>query len=291
MRLFARLLFLPLISPANGDQWIRLKTPHFEMYTSESTHAHQPRDGGAVVAAVQREGLCAVEDGQAGGRTQKRGRCQRVGQDAGRNGTGNPAITVLITLDRSQAGGVHEKALLEADQKYHLAASNTHFVIGQSETHQISHTKGFVADGRVAGKGSTNWSAAGEGTFVVTGKAGGPGYKAQNNTQPVITDQDTIVRFQTELIAEHTIAISAPAKTNNPLTVTPATKAIQDYEDAATGGTAAKAARAGLSDGCAVDGMAVIPGQYFRVRMDLAPARSPKEHVRKRVNREDVPVF
>jgi tetratricopeptide (TPR) repeat protein len=34
MRLFAWLLFLPLISPAAGDQWIRLNTPHFEMYTS-----------------------------------------------------------------------------------------------------------------------------------------------------------------------------------------------------------------------------------------------------------------
>src|SRR5208283_2003567 len=118
----------------------------------------------------------------------------------------NPAITMLITLDKSQAGGVHEKALLEADAKYNLAAYGTHFVIGQSETHQISHTKGFVADGRVAAEGSTNWSSAGEGTFVVTGHPGGPGYKAQNNTQSVITDPDTITRFQTELIAEHMTA-------------------------------------------------------------------------------------
>lgn len=81
----------------------------------------------------------------------------------------DPTITMLITLDQSQAGGVHEKALIEADQKYNLAAFNTHFVIGQSATHQISHTKGFVADGKVACEGSTNWSASGEGTFVVTG--------------------------------------------------------------------------------------------------------------------------
>lgn len=118
----------------------------------------------------------------------------------------NPHITMLITLDRSQAGGVHEKALLAADAKYNLAAYGTHFVIGQSETHQISHTKGFVADGRVAAEGSTNWSAGGEGTFVVAGSPGGPGYKAQNNTQSVITDPDTIIRFQTELIAEHMTA-------------------------------------------------------------------------------------
>src|SRR5580698_5677270 len=54
-------------------------------------------------------------------------------------------ITVLITLDKSQSGGKTEKALLEADQKKSLTAFNTHFVIGQSATHQISHTKGFVA--------------------------------------------------------------------------------------------------------------------------------------------------
>lgn len=121
----------------------------------------------------------------------------------------DPSITMLITLDQSQAGGVHEKALLAADEKYNLAAYNTHFVIGQSATHQISHTKGFVADGKVACEGSTNWSASGEGTFVVTGQPGGAGYKAQNNTQSVITDRDTIIRFQTELITEHMTAQSA----------------------------------------------------------------------------------
>ncbi len=145
----------------------------------------------------------------------------------------NPSVTMLITLDKSQAGGVHEKALLEADQKYNLAAYNTHFVIGESFTHQISHTKGFVADGRIAAEGSTNWSASGEGTFVVNGQAGGAGYKAQNNTQSVITDPDTIVRFQTELITEHMTAQSQtkPASTAKALplatTPTPATKAIQ----------------------------------------------------------------
>jgi hypothetical protein len=148
----------------------------------------------------------------------------------------NPSITMMITLDKSQASGVHEKALLEADQKYNLAAYNTHFAIGESLTHQISHTKGFVADGRVAAEGSTNWSASGEGTFVVQGLAGGPGYKAQNNTQSVITDPDTIVRFQTELIAEHMTIVAAAkapgstAKTSAALatTMTPATQAMHD---------------------------------------------------------------
>jgi hypothetical protein len=95
----------------------------------------------------------------------------------------NPAVTMLITLDSS---------------------------------HQISHTKGFVADGRVAAEGSTNWSTSGEGTFVVNGKPGGAGYVAQNNTQSVITDPDTIVRFQTELIAEHMTAQSQQQGSSTP---------------------------------------------------------------------------
>lgn len=124
-------------------------------------------------------------------------------------------ITMLVTLDKSQAGGTHEKRLLDADRAHNLALFNTHVVtkthlhevaIGQSATHQISHTKGFVADGRVAGEGSTNWSDAGEGTFVVKGAPGGPKYKAQNNTQSIITDPDTISRFSAELVAEHLIA-------------------------------------------------------------------------------------
>lgn len=118
----------------------------------------------------------------------------------------DPNITMLITLDQSQAGGVHEKRLLDSDLGKNPTAFNTHFVIGQSATHQISHTKGFVADGRVGGEGSTNWSASGEGTFVITGKAGGSGYKAQNNTQSIFTDQDTVSRFAAELIAEHMAA-------------------------------------------------------------------------------------
>src|SRR5664279_1300017 len=94
----------------------------------------------------------------------------------------DPTITMLVTLDASQASGKHEKALLDADRKLDLELFNTHVAIGQSATHQISHTKGFVADGKVAGEGSTNWSVSGEGTFIVKGQPGGPGFKAQNNT-------------------------------------------------------------------------------------------------------------
>jgi hypothetical protein len=120
----------------------------------------------------------------------------------------DPQVVMLVTLDYSQASGAHEKALLNSDIAKNAAAYNTHFVVGQSATHQISHTKGFVADGKVGGEGSTNWSSSGEGTFVETGQPGGPGYKAQNNTQSIFTDADTISRFQAELIAEHMAAQS-----------------------------------------------------------------------------------
>ena len=118
----------------------------------------------------------------------------------------DPSITCLITLDKSQAGGVHEKRLLDSDAAKDPEGFKTHFVIGQSATHQISHTKGFVADGVVGAEGSTNWSTSGEGTFVVKGQAGGKGYKAQNNTQTFFTDPEAVARFQAELIAEHVAA-------------------------------------------------------------------------------------
>jgi hypothetical protein len=124
----------------------------------------------------------------------------------------DPNVTVVITLDKSQSGGQHEKALLDADRQQALAAFNTHFTIGQSLTHQISHTKGFVADGIIGAEGSTNWSTSGEGTFTVTGK----GYKAQNNTQTIFTDPDSVARFQAELIAEHLAARDEEATAAQP---------------------------------------------------------------------------
>ena len=120
----------------------------------------------------------------------------------------DPSVTMLITLDKSQSTSKHEQQLLNSDIASNPTAYNTHFVVGTSATGQISHTKGFVADGKVAAEGSTNWSTSGEGTFIITGKPGGPGYVAQNNTQSVVTDPDTISRFTAELISEHMAAQS-----------------------------------------------------------------------------------
>jgi hypothetical protein len=89
----------------------------------------------------------------------------------------------------------------------------------------------------------------------VQGLAGGPGYKAQNNTQSVITDPDTIVRFQTELITEH-MTVSSVARsgasgysTSKPLsrTLTPAAQAIEDHVRAVTAAQRDSAASAGGS--------------------------------------------
>lgn len=126
--------------------------------------------------------------------------CMRCAQDV--------SITTAITLDKSQAGSVHEKKILSSNVAKYPDAFNGHFAIGQSSTHQISHTKGGILDGRVGFEGSTNWSSAGEGTFVVKGQVGGPNYKAQNNTLAVFTDPDTIARFTAELIAEHLTAVN-----------------------------------------------------------------------------------
>jgi hypothetical protein len=84
------------------------------------------------------------------------------------------SVTTVITLDKSQSGGKHERAILASDVAKDPVAFQTHVV--------------------------------GEGTFVVTGGPGGPGYKAQNNTLAVFTDPCAIARFTAELVAEHLAA-------------------------------------------------------------------------------------
>src|SRR6185437_2012878 len=51
----------------------------------------------------------------------------------------DPSITVLITLDKSQTGSKTEKSLLNSDIAKNPTAYNTHFVVGDSATKQISH--------------------------------------------------------------------------------------------------------------------------------------------------------
>jgi phosphatidylserine/phosphatidylglycerophosphate/cardiolipin synthase-like enzyme len=108
----------------------------------------------------------------------------------------DPNIHVQITLDKTQAAGVHESKILASDAAQNPEAWNNSVVIGRSSTGEIAHTKGFVVDGIVGGEGSTNWSDTGEGI----------GKKSQYNTQTVFTDPETVKRFQDQLISEHMAA-------------------------------------------------------------------------------------
>ncbi|MDE1829384.1 MAG: hypothetical protein KGI25_03575 [Thaumarchaeota archaeon] len=126
----------------------------------------------------------------------------------------NPSIHVQISLDKAQAGGVHEKQILEADQQQDPADFANSFTILQSATHQISHTKGGVlASQGIYFEGSTNWSSSGEGTGVSlkADVANPKGFKAQNNTLYVSTNKTNLTRFSVELDVEHLVGKNAQA--------------------------------------------------------------------------------
>jgi PLD-like domain len=71
----------------------------------------------------------------------------------------NEHIFVQMSLDRSQAGGVHEKQLLAKWQNDKVGNS---IAIGESTKGAISHMKIVIIDGIYTVRGSTNWSLAGE---------------------------------------------------------------------------------------------------------------------------------
>jgi hypothetical protein len=128
----------------------------------------------------------------------------------------DPKCLATVTLDKSQAGGVHEKRLLDNDRQFDPTVFATRVAIGQSATHSISHTKGGVirySDGAVAWEGSTNWSDDGEGTFVLgRDAAGGASFRAQNNTLVVHVNPYEVEKFETRLLAEHAIAAQQNTK-------------------------------------------------------------------------------
>ena len=122
----------------------------------------------------------------------------------------NPSVQVQISLDKSQAGGVHEKQIIAADEAKDPKDFSSSFCILQSATHQISHTKGGILVGQgVWFEGSTNWSASGEGAGIpLKADAKNPsGFKAQNNTLLVSTNPVGLSRFSHQLDAEHKIGL------------------------------------------------------------------------------------
>lgn len=107
-------------------------------------------------------------------------------------------VFVQGTLDKSQAGGATERGIISSWDP----AVRASFAIGESATHQITHTKGGVIDGLVAWEGSTNWSVSGEGW-----RQPGRTYRAQNNTCAFYTNPVQVRRFSLELDEEHAVAL------------------------------------------------------------------------------------
>lgn len=69
-------------------------------------------------------------------------------------------VYVQMSLDKSQAGGVHEQRILA---RWHNDAFGNSIAVGTSNVkHAISHLKILIVDGVYTVKGSTNWSLSGE---------------------------------------------------------------------------------------------------------------------------------
>jgi hypothetical protein len=119
----------------------------------------------------------------------------------------NPSVMVQVTLDKSQAAGPAEKTILSSDEAGDAQGFANDFAIGESATHQISHTKGGVLDGIVAFEGSTNWSSSGEGTGInLAAEQQATGFRAQNNTLTVYVNLYEIAKFSARLDYEHAVA-------------------------------------------------------------------------------------
>lgn len=113
----------------------------------------------------------------------------------------NPKLYVQGSLDKSQAGGVHERKLLvEAADLI-----GTSIAIGRSARGAISHDKMLICQGSGGAyliKGSTNWSTSGE--------------TLQDNEMTISTNRAAIAEARTIMDISHDQKLMAMAKARKP---------------------------------------------------------------------------